>query len=152
MSLSNNQYLRNLLLKNFNHDKIKFIYGYGSGVFPQKDNKAKMIDLIFIVENTLNFHNENIIINKNHYSKFAIYFRPLLYFFNEKGTKIYYNPSVVLENQINIKYGIISEKNFLQSLNKWNNLFVSGRFHKPVICIYNKNNEIEILENSINSI
>lgn len=147
MSLFPNYNLKNLINKNFNINNIKYIYGYGSGIFPQKDNKPKMIDLIFIVENTAKFHDENITKNKTHYSKFALYLKPCLNYFNENGTKVYYNPSVLLDNRTNIKYGVISQKNFLQGLNTWNSLFVSGRFHKPVLCFYDKNKEEEIIAN-----
>jgi len=131
--------LKKMLLNNFNPNQIKYIYGYGSGIFPQKDNKPKMIDLIFVVDDTINFHWHNLQKNKEHYSKLATCFKPLINHLNDHGTQLYYNPNVLLENQINIKYGVISEFNFLKNLNNWNNLFVSGRFHKPVLCLYDKN-------------
>jgi len=134
--------LKNLLKKNFETKNIEHIFGYGSGIFPQKDTKPKMIDLIFIVDNTEEFHNQNIIQNKNHYSKFALYLRPFLNYFNENGTRVYYNSSIVLDNSLNIKYGVISQRNFMNSLYYWNNLFVSGRFHKPVLSIYDNKKQI----------
>ena len=129
---NNLQNLKHILSKNFPIRNIKAIYGYGSGIFPQKDNTPKMIDLIFIVDNSQNFHKENLIRNKNHYSKLARLSIFFLNYVNNHGTKIYYNPNVLLENNINIKYGIISHKDFIENLNNWDNLFIAGRFHKPV--------------------
>jgi translocator assembly and maintenance protein 41 len=143
--------LKNNMLKNFKSNNIIAIYGYGSGIIPQKNNLPKMIDLIFIVKNTKEFHEENLKINSNHYSKIAYYFNYLLNFANNKGTQVYYNSNIILDNQINIKYGLISLNNFSYNLHHWNNLFISGRFHKPVLQIYKSENieEIKIIEDSI---
>jgi translocator assembly and maintenance protein 41 len=143
--------LRSNLLKNFKSNNIIAIYGYGSGIIPQKNNLPKMIDLIFIVKNTKEFHEENLKINKNHYSKIAYNFNYLLNFANNKGTQVYYNSDVKLDEKMNIKYGLISRRNFCYNLHRWNNLFISGRFHKPVLQIYKSENieENKYIEDSI---
>jgi hypothetical protein len=34
-----------------------------------------------------------------------------------------------------VKYGVICERDFIYHLNNWDNVFIAGRFHKPVLDI-----------------
>lgn len=126
-----------ILKYNFPVVNIKSAYAYGSAAVPQKDNIGKMIDIFIIVDDLKTFHIENLKINKNHYSFLARNLGiDLLVKINRFGTGVYYNPSIsyVVENEnVEIKYGVISQIDFERNLENWDNLFVSGRFHKPVV-------------------
>jgi translocator assembly and maintenance protein 41 len=98
-----------------------------------------MIDVFFVVENLERFHSENKIMNKHHYSSMAynMDIKSLLKF-NNFGTCVMYNPFIVIgkddDSQL-IKYGVVSEDNFKNLLSNWDNLFIAGRFHKPVLSL-----------------
>jgi translocator assembly and maintenance protein 41 len=125
---------------------INHIYAYGSVVIQQKDNIGKMTDLIFIVNDVKKFHTQNILINKQHYSSTALALGiDNLAKVNSFGTKIYYNPSVKIED-VNIKYGIIQESDFINNLTHWDNLFVAGRFHKPILKLNGQNYMEDIIQ------
>lgn len=140
-SFMNIKILKDALIKNFPTKSLVAVYAYGSGIFPQKNNKPKMIDLIFVTNDTNKFHQENIKANMNHYSKIAANSNFLRNYVNENGAKIFYNVSVKIEKNINIKYGIISQADFVNALTSWNNIFISGRFHKPIVSVLEVNDE-----------
>jgi translocator assembly and maintenance protein 41 len=113
--------------------RVDYVFAYGSAVVQQKNNVGKMIDLIYVVNDINEFHKQNMKINSNHYSGIAKFSgADATSKINRIGTKIYYNPSITVDN-ILIKYGTIQERDFIISLTHWDNLFVAGRFHKPVV-------------------
>ena len=119
--------------KMFPYKSIKKCYAYGSAVIPQKDNLGKMIDLFFIVDDLEKFHSENMKLNENHYSNTSKFFGiSQILNTNKLGTCVYYNPNIKLDESLLIKYGVISSFDFKFKLKNWDNLFVAGRFHKPV--------------------
>jgi translocator assembly and maintenance protein 41 len=143
-NLNLKQKLKEKINRNFPFHEIKFAYAYGSAVIPQKDHTGKMVDIFFIVEDLKKFHSDNLRRNKQHYSSLAKCSSiTTLEKVNRSGTGIYYNPSVLLENDLLIKYGVISEKDFINHLSLWDNLFIAGRFHKPVLSILKEDLSIE---------
>lgn len=52
--------LESLVKSNFPHQHIRFALGYGSAVFKQANyeqhNKDQVIDMLFLVDDTLAFH------------------------------------------------------------------------------------------------
>ena len=60
---------------------------------------------------------------------------------------VYYNPSVLLEKDLLIKYGVVSERDFINHMTRWENLFIAGRFHKPVIPIFKEDDNIKEIIN-----
>ena len=132
--------LKNKLLekitKSFFINDIKYIYGYGSGVIPQKNHVASMIDVFFIVDDLKKFHISNIKKNHEHYSGLAkICGVDNLVKVNKYGTSVFYNPGIEIGNDLFIKYGVIHIDDFNYHNTNWDNLFVPGRFHKPVLSI-----------------
>jgi translocator assembly and maintenance protein 41 len=129
--MNNLSKLRSIIPNSF--PRINNVYAYGSAVVQQKDNIGKMTDLIFVVDDVREFHKLNVEMNSNHYSDIAkALSQDVLANVNRFGTKIYYNPSIAIDN-VFVKYGIIQESDFIYSLTNWDNLFVAGRFHKPVV-------------------
>lgn len=113
---------------------VKYIFAYGSAVIPQKGHIGNMIDTFLIVENISNFHKHNLEINKNNYSYIAVNCKlSILNKINNIGTGVFYNTNIRLNKDILIKYGVISELNFKYHMENWENMFIAGRFHKPVL-------------------
>ena len=134
------------ILDKFPHERIKFAFAYGSGVFKQLNNDkpdANMIDFVFVVDDSLKFHMENLKLNASHYS-FLKHLGPyyLSKIQNEFAAGCYYNtlvPVKVDNNEILgsnniqlIKYGVMSEEALVRDLFDWDYLYMSGRLQKPV--------------------
>lgn len=114
---------------------IKFCFAYGSGVFKQDNNdNENMLDLIFVARNSNKWHSENLQRNPGHYAQ------PLKFFGHKvitkvqegSGANVYYNTLIRTSQGQLIKYGVISEISLVEDLLDWNNLYLSGRLHKPV--------------------
>ena len=109
-----------------------------------------MIDLIFVVDDTSQWHRENIRQNSWHYS--SLFQKPtfvrlkLLELLQKTkpyvlyNTKIPFNGQVLSDDRVStmftstqvIKYGVISKEHLVEDLRHWTTLFVSGRMQKPV--------------------
>lgn len=121
-------------------DGIELAFAYGSGVFQQSNNnlaKDNMVDLFFIVKNPASWHKSNLEKHPDHYS-FLSYFGPdaITKIQCDYGSRIYFNTLVRFEERL-IKYGVLSVEDFLDDVTNWNNLYVSGRLHKPVLQLKN---------------
>lgn len=111
------------------------VYGYGSGVFKQYTysyNDDPQIDMIFIVDNLKEWHLENMERNRNDYS-----FTGRIHLKHSSVKKIKsYNKityfSQIYENGFRFKYGVTEVEDFIHNLKTWENIFVAGRFQKPV--------------------
>ncbi|CAF3704641.1 unnamed protein product [Rotaria socialis] len=119
---------------------IVFSFGYGSGVLKQQQDiqeptSLNQIDLIFVVNHSFKFHEENLQLNPHHYS-FLKYFgvSTIAKIQETRGARIYFNPYVKLNNDSNTlyKYGIISRRHLIRDLLDWETLYVAGRLQKPV--------------------
>jgi mitochondrial translocator assembly and maintenance protein 41 len=142
------QKLKEKISRNFPGTDIKYAYAYGSAVIPQKDYTGKMIDIFFIVEDVKKFHYDNMRKNFDHYSSIARNSSiTTLEKVNRYGSGVYYNPSVLIEKDLLIKYGVVSEMDFVNHMTRWENLFIAGRFHKPVLSIFKEDEKIENIIN-----
>ena len=130
------------ILNKFPLKHIKFAFAYGSGVFKQTGyddvSSSNMIDFVFVVDDSIKFHLENLKQNASHYS-FLKHLGPFYIskIQNEYGAACYYNTMVPIKlEDVNktclIKYGVISEEALLKDLFDWEYLYMSGRLHKPV--------------------
>lgn len=129
---------RNILTQ-FPKDNFSYCFCYGSGVFKQSGKfNNPMIDLILVVNNSSNFHEDNLIQRAWHYSALK-YLGPntITKFQEEWGAKIYYNTLIYhKEEDVTYKYGIISREDFITDLLDWCHLYIAGRLHKPVAIIH----------------
>jgi mitochondrial translocator assembly and maintenance protein 41 len=143
------QKLKEKISRNFPVNDIKYAYAYGSAVIPQKDYTGKMIDIFFIVEDVKKFHYDNLRKNFDHYSSIARNSSiTTIEKVNRYGSGVYYNPSVLIEKDLLIKYGVVSEMDFVNHMTRWENLFIAGRFHKPVLSIFKEDEKIENIINT----
>ena len=113
------------------------VIGYGSGVKPQAGYTAqdkRQIDLFIVVQDLKLWHDENQILNPNHYTLTSRLFFELPTKFQHMGTDICYIP--YLKHQTSVfKIGIIEEKDLLNDLNEWTSFFLAGRFQKDILVL-----------------
>jgi translocator assembly and maintenance protein 41 len=132
--------LYKLILDQFPQKHIRFAFAYGSAVFKQLNNadaSNSMIDFVFVVDDSIKFHDANLKLNSSHYS-FLKYLGPyyLTRIQNDMPSACFYNTLVPLKLENNmsilIKYGVISEESIIRDLYDWDYLYLSGRLQKPV--------------------
>lgn len=178
--------IRQLVHQNF--PPVKFIMAYGSGVFQQvgyddlakkTSNDLPMIDLILAVENSEEWHRQNLEQNRAHYSSLMklcgssvigkvqrnwgaqIYYHPFVQLPFKRGDlqsddidkvhKVDSDNGIQLDNRI-YKYGIIEESDLVDDLNKWNTLYVSGRLHKPCVISVENESDVELKQSLRNNL
>lgn len=128
---------------------FSFCFAYGSGVKSQLGyenvarKKQNMIDLIFCVDNSYRWHADNLAKNPTHYSSLKHLGSNAIARYQENfGAKVYFNTLIPIEEEnVLIKYGVISTADLLSDLLDWRYLYIAGRLHKPV----------EIIKNAANS-
>ncbi len=111
-------------------------YGYGSGVFKQSTHYTDYIpqtDIIFITDDMRLWHKKNMELNSTDYSILG-----KIHFNGKNITRLKGKNNItylsnIYENGCFFKYGVIEIEDYLNGLNTWNNIFVAGRFHKPVL-------------------
>lgn len=126
------------LIGNFK-SPIKFSIGYGSGVFEQtgyKKSKKPQIDMIHMVDNPAEFHEQNLKQFSGHYSGIRMFGPAIILKIQEYGAGVYFNPYITMNTESKknniIKYGIISVEKSLIDLSEWSSLYIAGRLQKPV--------------------
>lgn len=135
--------------------KVDFAFGYGSGVFKQtgyddklsdSSNPSKlptpMIDFIVGVNDPCEWHKQNLKLNSKHYAYLMRTLGPsAISWVQDQGQRVYYHPYVPIDPSIRscnhdsipmMKYGVMSNDAILEDLIHWKSLFISGRLHKPV--------------------
>uniref|UniRef100_A0A240PLJ6 Phosphatidate cytidylyltransferase, mitochondrial n=1 Tax=Anopheles atroparvus TaxID=41427 RepID=A0A240PLJ6_ANOAO len=123
---------------------FSFCFAYGSGVKQQLGydavrSKRNMIDLIYVVDNAHRWHAANLEQNFEHYSGMRLLGGGLIAKYQETlGARVYFNTLVQIpQEDVIIKYGVVSTKDLLQDLVDWRSLYLAGRLHKPVEIIRN---------------
>ena len=123
---------------------VEGAFAYGSGAIEQsgydykrKSSSLPMVDLVFIVEDPYKWHQQNLIINPDHYTPPFPLFSPIIAFIEENvGAGIWYNTFIPMNVKSfpdrQMKYGVISMRQFKFDLTHWAYLYISGRLHKPV--------------------
>ena len=145
-----------------------------------KASSTPMVDIVLVVQDSELFHRYNLQYNSSHYS-FLKYCGPkfLAWITDSMGAGLYYNTMIDIEipfigkedkddktnrflydekknvNQhqfsLQIKYGIISMKNFALDLENWKWMYLAGRLHKPVYSFYLRDTSTNRGNNSDNS-
>lgn len=106
-----------------------------------------MIDLVLAVDRPLDWHRENLQLNGRHYAggMRALGPRWISSLQTNFGAKVFYNTlvtvpkpssiSFVAEDDILIKYGVISTADLINDLLDWETLYIGGRLHKPTLTL-----------------
>jgi mitochondrial translocator assembly and maintenance protein 41 len=127
---------------------VSLCFAYGSGVKKQvgydgvaakggqsSTGKKPMIDLLFTVDNSYQWHSQNLQMNPSHYSSVMRFVgsKSIAKYQESYAAKVFFNTLVPLdENGLMIKYGVVSTKDLITDLLDWKDLYLSGRLQKPV--------------------
>jgi translocator assembly and maintenance protein 41 len=117
-------------------------FGYGSGVFSQRDNEHGMVDLILVADNAQDWHSRNLQQNPLHYALL-----PRLGGANvcarlqNTGPGVYFHTHIPVRQKV-IKYGVAELSRLQQDLQDWSYLYLAGRLHKPTVAITPHNDAI----------
>ncbi|CDW91227.1 UNKNOWN [Stylonychia lemnae] len=102
------------------------------------------LDIIMAVDDLKQFHQENLAINKSHYTMMNRATKnKVLYYFQNKGAKVHFNymkiqdPDVQdqkesKENMIDMRYGVIQYDDLIRDLEFWETMLVSTMMQRPI--------------------
>lgn len=126
-----------IILDRFPTKYFVYCFAYGSGVFQQAGRTDRaMVDLIFVVNHTRNFHRDNLTANPDHYSALRWLGASAVSSIQTSfGANVYFN-TLVTVGDLTFKYGVIDVKDFCQDLRSWCTLYIAGRLHKPVLTLH----------------
>jgi translocator assembly and maintenance protein 41 len=110
---------------------MKFAVAYGSAVFAQPGHIPDMTDLIFAVDDCVEWHAKNLALHRSHYSALKHLGPGVISRVQRMSGQMYFNPYVSIDG-CNYKYGVISTGDLLSDLSDWSRMYVSGRLQKPV--------------------
>lgn len=131
---------------------VKGVFAYGSGAIKQggydySSENLPMLDLVFVVDDSLAWHQENMTLNPSHYTTLIPFSGSLIaYLQDNMGAAMWYNTTIPMNikrfPKRFMKYGVISQEKFVRDLTEWKWLYVAGRLHKPVM-IFRSNDAID---------
>lgn len=126
----------NRILARFPTRHLTYCFAYGSGVFRQSGrNDRPMVDLMMVVNDTHDFHQENLSANPDHYSALRIAGPSVVSAVQTQcGANVYFNTNVTVDG-LTFKYGVVDKTDFTQDLRSWRTLYLAGRLHKPVLLL-----------------
>lgn len=108
------------------------MYGSSYLIAPSGKDSSAQIDLILSVDNTFDWHKENLSRNPSHYSgRIRLLGTDYLVNSTHQSVGIHYNPFVKFQN-CTFKYGVIHHEHLKDDLQEWNTFYVAGRMQKPV--------------------
>lgn len=124
------------------HGKLKVRIG-------KDEPESKMLDMVFVVDDPVEWHRHNLKRNPGHYSILGLLGPEVIVKIQSKlKAGLYFNvvmnincPESVLnavggdvrgyQYPKSMKYGVIQTDDFIDDVTNWSNLYVSGRLHKP---------------------
>lgn len=124
-------------------NNFAFCFAYGSGVKKQlgydghKNAQRPMIDLVFCVNDPLEWHRHNIQMNPSHYSAVRMMGSSIISKIQTQfGAKVYCNTLIPMDDGSTIKYGVVTANDLRNDLIDWTYLYLAGRLHKPIEVIH----------------
>jgi translocator assembly and maintenance protein 41 len=115
--------------------EARAVFGYGSGVFKQDIPVGKpQTDVIFVVDDIRQWHKDNMSENSGDYSLIG-----RIHLSGENVDRIKGKNFVTYVSDIKgsegdtFKYGVVENSDFQRGLCTWDNMFLVGRFHKPIL-------------------
>ena len=98
-----------------------------------------MIDVVFVVDDPVAWHAQNLQTHPSHYSGLGSRGLPWISRLQRHGAHMYYNTLLPMPAGVKgaatgqqLKYGVISTGQLVQDLTAWSTLYMAGRLHKPV--------------------
>ncbi|KAI3901014.1 hypothetical protein MKW92_052052 [Papaver armeniacum] len=137
---------------------VDFCCSYGSSLLPNNNDKSSMVDYIIGVSDPLQWHDQNLKMNRNHYASWMMQFggaKVITGVAESVGVGVHFNPYVTWEGKVllifqligmrslfyvwkrnnvhnMVKYGVVRMHNLVQDLLNWESFYLSGRLQKPV--------------------
>jgi len=115
-----------------------------------------MTDFIIVVPDAYQFHRENISNNPTHYSGLTSFLSSdparrasVWQNYNIQSTLLT-NPGLSFHLTENVKYGVIQRDFMMDDLRNWTYLYTSGRLHKPVVSLIERDEELVEAQEQIN--
>lgn len=108
--------------------------------------KRPMLDLVFVVEDPLQWHRANMQVNGHHYAAHLRILGPgaVVTLQQDFAARIFYNTLVPMsspaERGRSMKYGVVTWHDLREDLLSWRWLYLAGRLHKPVHIITGSDN------------
>eukprot|EP01055_Gregarina_sp_Pseudo9_P005294 Gregarina_sp_Pseudo_9__5293@NODE_612_length_2492_cov_14_746025_g578_i0_p1_GENE_NODE_612_length_2492_cov_14_746025_g578_i0NODE_612_length_2492_cov_14_746025_g578_i0_p1_ORF_typecomplete_len453_score69_96Tam41_Mmp37/PF09139_11/3_1e51_NODE_612_length_2492_cov_14_746025_g578_i04661824 len=142
---------------------LKCAIAYGS-VFMPASKAAKVIpslpDFLLVVDESqaslAEWHSENMLLNKDHYSGRRLFPSSAVATFQTLRPKVFMSPLSILEFpygkfgtvQKLVKYMVVTEKDLMRDLIKWDDFYLAGRLQKPSLFIFPDNSGLITGENA----
>lgn len=145
------QVLLDQIKHHFPRTGVSLMFGYGSKVIKQNraNSSDDLLDIIIAVDDSTQWHRENIEINKHHYSlSFPATAKRVAWLQEEFGARVYFNPYINVGN-LSIKYGVIKTDHLVRDLTHWDKLYIAGRLHKPVEFLINTCEKNEVMKEAL---
>lgn len=128
--------------------EARAVFGYGSGVFKQDIPVGKpQTDVIFVVDDIRQWHKDNMSENSGDYSLIGRLHLSSDNVERIKGKNFVTYVSDVKGNDGNtFKYGVVENGDFQRGLCTWDNMFLVGRFHKPILDVLSNEKVREVID------
>lgn len=153
--LASEDTLRDEIVSQFPQTHIVHCFGYGSGVFSQDlandKHAAGMLDLILVVDDTMEFHRANLQRFPHHYAPWLRYGGPSLVaklqrqgfpFLRDAHVLFHVADPDETNNLPKMKYGVVDKRDLETDLTRWESLYLAGRLHKPTLPIVSKDENL----------
>ncbi|KAK9282568.1 hypothetical protein L1049_005489 [Liquidambar formosana] len=129
---------------------VEFCCIYGSALHQNNRDKSSMVDYILGVSDPVQWHSENLKMNRDHYASWMVYLggaKLITQVADEIGVGVHFNPFVTWNDGM-VKYGVVRMHDLVEDILNWERFYLSGRLQKPVHILAD-NLDIGIL-NSVN--
>lgn len=118
---------------------LQWACAYGSGVIKQRGYKADekpLIDMLFVVDDALQWHTANLQTNRRHYSLLArmLGVHRIAAIQKHYGAGVWFHTNINVDNTL-IKYGVTELATVRTDLQHWSTLYIAGRLQKPVLIL-----------------
>uniref|UniRef100_A0A2P2KJI5 Phosphatidate cytidylyltransferase, mitochondrial n=1 Tax=Rhizophora mucronata TaxID=61149 RepID=A0A2P2KJI5_RHIMU len=113
---------------------VEFCCVYGSALHPNNHDKSSMVDFILGVSDPLQWHSENLKLNRDHYASWMAHLgraKLITEVADKIGVGVHFNPFVTWNNKV-LKYGVIRMHDLVQDILNWERFYLSGRLQKPI--------------------
>ncbi|XP_010260732.1 PREDICTED: phosphatidate cytidylyltransferase, mitochondrial isoform X7 [Nelumbo nucifera] len=114
--------------------RVEFCCVYGSSLLTNSHDKKTMVDYILGVSDPMQWHSENLEMNKDHYASWMVHLggsKLITEVADEIGVGVHFNPFVSWNDRM-IKYGVVRMHDLVQDILNWERFYFSGRLQKPV--------------------
>ena len=119
------------VVDHFPQSSLVYALGYGSGVFSQTLNEKHegMLDIILVVDDANDFHEENMDRNPSHYPSWlkisgAGMASRMQRNFPLKDARVFFQ---VVDTPAPMKYGVVHKDDLISDLTLWDSLYLAGR-------------------------